>query len=67
MPETIGTLELKIARLEQRLAVIRQQQRLSQPYPEHRAALLSEDRHLQTVLSQLNRRRQEVLPAQRTA
>ncbi|MBE7557010.1 MAG: hypothetical protein HS126_38720 [Anaerolineales bacterium] len=65
MAETIGTLELKIARLEQRLVVIRQRQRLSQAYPEHRAALLSEDRHLQAVLSLLNRRRQEFPPVQR--
>lgn len=62
MAETIGTLELKIARLEQHLAVLRQQQRLSQAYPEHRAALLNEDRRLQSVLSSLNRRRQEYLP-----
>ena len=67
MSETIGTLELKIARLEQQLAVIRQQQRLSQAYPEHRAALLSEDRRLQSVLWQLNRRRQEFLPVLRAA
>lgn len=67
MPETIGMLELKIARLEQRLAVIRQQQRLSQAYPDHKAILLREDRHLQAVLSQLNQRRQEFLPVQRVA
>lgn len=67
MPETVGMLELKIARLEQRLAVIRQQQRLSQPYPEHRAALLSQARHLQAVLAQLNWRRQEVGPARQAA
>lgn len=67
MPETIGTLELKIARLEQHLVVIRQQQRLSQAYPEHRAALMNEDRRLQAVLSHLNRRRQEFSPALKAA
>lgn len=62
MPETIGTLALRIARLEQRLTVIRQQQRLSQTYPEYRAALLREDHNLQSVLRHLNQRHQEFIP-----
>ena len=62
MSETIGTLALKIARLEQRLTVIRQQQRLSQAYPEYRATLLREDHYLQSVLGHLNQRQQEFIP-----
>ena len=61
MAETLGTLDLKIARLEQRLAVLRQQQRLSSVYPDHEAALVREYRQLQILLGQLSERRQEFL------
>ena len=39
MPETVGLLDLKIAQLERRLKLLKQQQSLSQPYPLHQAKL----------------------------
>ncbi len=63
VPETIGTLNLKIARLEQRLQVLEQQQRLSQPYPAHKADLKREYSQLKAVLHELIQRRQEFLQA----
>ena len=61
MPETLGTLNLKIARLEQRLKVLEQQQSLSRAYPPHRAKLLREYTRLRLTLQQLTRCRQELL------
>ena len=61
MPETLGTLNLKIARLEQHLAVLKQQQRLSSPYPDHKAQLSQEYFRQEVRLRQLTRRRQEFL------
>jgi hypothetical protein len=63
VPETIGTLNLKIARLEQRLQVLKLQQRLSSPYPAHKADLMREYSQLEVVLHELVRRRQEFLQA----
>jgi hypothetical protein len=63
MPETLGTLNLKIARLEQHLTVLKQQQRLSSTYPDHKAQLSREYFRLEARLRQLTRRRQEFLPA----
>lgn len=54
MNETVGTLNLKIARLEQQLQIIRQQQRLSSRYPEHWARLSRQGEQLQHRLSQLS-------------
>jgi len=61
MPETLGTLDLKIARLEQYLKILKQQQRLSSAYPTHEAQLTLEYLRLQAVLDQLLQRRQEFL------
>jgi len=61
MPETLGTLDLKIARLEQHLKILKQQQRLSSAYPAHKAQLTLEYLRLQVVLGQLLQRRQEFL------
>ncbi len=61
MVETIGTLNLKIARLEQRLQVLKQQQQLSQPYPAHEAGLIREYVQLEAILYELIRRRQKFL------
>ncbi len=61
MKETIGTLNLKIARLEQRLQVLKQQQWLSNAYPQHQTHLEREYLHLEAVLYELIRRRQEFL------
>jgi hypothetical protein len=61
MSETLGMLDLKIARLEQYLKILKQQQRLSSAYPAHEAQLTLEYLRLQTVLDQLLQRRQEFL------
>lgn len=61
MSDTLGTLNLKIARLEQHLKVLREQQRLSNFYPAHKAHLTVEYLRGQAVLSQLLQRRQEFL------
>lgn len=61
MLETIGTLNLKIARLEQRLQVLKQQQQLSRPYPTHEAGLIREYVQLEAILYELVRRRQKFL------
>jgi hypothetical protein len=53
MPETLGTLNLKIARLEQRLAVLKQQERMSSAYPARKAELIREYLRLQSELCQL--------------
>ena len=59
MPETVGTLNLKIDRLKQRLHVIEQQQRLSQAYPAHKCKLIQESMQLQFQLNQLMQYREE--------
>lgn len=61
MPETLGTLNLKIARLEQYVAVLRQQQQMSSTYPAHEAQLTLELLRMQLLLHQLVQRRQEFL------
>ena len=60
MVETTGTLDLKIAQLERRLSVLKQQQVLSLAYPAHRARLVHEDCQLQRQLEQLTQRRQSL-------
>ena len=62
MSETLGTLNLKIARLEQHLNVLEQQRALSSPYPAHKAKLTVEYLRLRQRLHQLNQYRQELLP-----
>jgi hypothetical protein len=61
MIETTGTLNLKIAQLEQRLKVLKQQQILSGVYPAHQAKLIEEDARVQQQLQQLLQRRQTLL------
>lgn len=61
MPETLGTLNLKIARLEQYLAVLKQQRHMSSTYPAHAAQLTLEYLRLQSLLRHLVQRRQEFL------
>ena len=61
MPETIGTLDLKIARLENLLKVLRQQQFLSIAYPQHQASLIEQDRQIQFQLQGLRQHRESVL------
>lgn len=60
MIETTGTLNLKIAQLEQRLKVLKKQQILSGVYPAHQAKLMAEDARVQQQLQELLRRRQNL-------
>lgn len=60
MQETIGTLDLKIARLEHLLKVLRQQQVLSVAYPQHRANLIEQERQIQLQLQGLRQYRKSV-------
>lgn len=53
--ETIGTLTLKITRLEHRLQLLNRQQILSRPYPDHKARLAEK---CSQVRSQLDRLKQ---------
>lgn len=61
MEETIGTLSLKIARIEHRLRVLKQQQVLSSAYPDHQAKLMIEVLTMQTQLNDMTRIREQVL------
>ena len=62
MPETVGTLDLKIARLKQRLKLLKQQQALSRSYPDHQNKLIQEDARVQFQLQQLIQYRKKLLP-----
>ena len=53
MPETIGTLNLKIARLKKRLNLLEQQQLLSRPYPYLQYKLMQQDKAVRFQLDQL--------------
>ncbi|RME78153.1 MAG: hypothetical protein D6784_02760 [Chloroflexi bacterium] len=57
MVETSGTLELKIARLQHRLAVLEEHQRMSRPYPAYQARLAREIFRLRQELAWLTSRR----------
>lgn len=61
MPETIGTLNLKIARLESRLKLLEQQQVLSSAYPNHQINLIREISTVRFQLHQLIQYREELL------
>lgn len=61
MQETVGTLDLKIARLERYLNVLKQQQAMSRMYPGHQAHLVREDAQMRAQLRQLIRCREELL------
>lgn len=60
MPETLGTVNLKIARLERQLWTLHQQQLLSRPYPHRRADLLQEYRRTEATLGDLIKLRQQI-------
>lgn len=53
VPETVGMLDLKIARLKHRLRVLEQDQAMSRPYPIYQARLAQENLQLQLQLRQL--------------
>lgn len=59
MNETLGTVNLKIARLERQLWTLHQQQLLSRPYPHHRADLLQEYRRTESQLCDLMKLRHQ--------
>ena len=59
--ETIGTLNLKIERLEHRLQVLDQQQLLSQPYPDHKMHLAQESCRTRFKLDRLKQYREKLL------
>jgi metal-responsive CopG/Arc/MetJ family transcriptional regulator len=61
MPETIGTLNLKIARLESRLNLLEKQQVLSSAYPNHQINLVREISKVRFQLHQLIQYREKLL------
>ncbi len=61
MSETLGTLNLKIARLEQYLNILKQQEQMSSAYPAHKTQLTLEYLRMQSLLQQLVQRRQKFL------
>ncbi len=60
MTNTGGMLELKIARLEDRLKLLKKQQALSRNYPVHLFHLQQMAQQMQTQLEQLRRERSEM-------
>ena len=61
MEETVGTLDLKITRLEQQLKIIRHQQILSSAYLDYKLRLIEKDAELQAKLDQLIKYREQLL------
>jgi hypothetical protein len=59
--ETVGMLDLKIAQLERRSKLLKQQQSLSRAYPIHQAKLIRQDSQVQSQLNQLIQRREELI------
>lgn len=60
MKDTIGTLNLKIARLQHQLEVIQQRQRLSLAYPQYYACLMDEVAAVENQLRELKQHREEL-------
>jgi hypothetical protein len=60
MEETVGTLNLKIARLQQRLGILLQQQNLGRAYPEFQVSLNQQKAELESQLRSLIQRREEM-------
>lgn len=61
MQETLGTLNLKIARLEQILKVLKQRQAMSERYPTYKANLIKENLKVQRQLRYLVQYREKLL------
>ena len=59
--ETIGTLNLKITRLERHLQLLNHQQVLSHPYPDHKVRLAQRACQVQYQLERLNHYREKLL------
>ena len=53
MEETVGALNLRIARLEQKLQLLQKQRLLSKPYPDHLAHLLLKEFQTRAELQKL--------------
>lgn len=65
VPETLGTLNLKIARLEQGLKVLEQQQAMSKAYPDCQTKLAQQYACLQSQLQRLLQHRRHLLQISR--
>ena len=61
MPETIGTLNLKIIRLRHYLRLLEQKQQMSSTYPVLQARLAQEALQIQFQLIQLTEQREQLL------
>lgn len=61
MSETIGTVSLKIARLEHQLKVLSLQKQLSRYYPDYQAKLTSKEVEARSQLSRMIEFRDKVL------
>ena len=60
MTETIGTLNLKIARLQHQLAILEQQQNLGRAYPDFQVVLRRKMTEIEHQLRQLIQSREEL-------
>ncbi len=60
MAETLGTLELKIFRLQHQLKVLQQQQQLCAAYPDYQAHLAQKMLRVQSQLTELVQYREEL-------
>ena len=60
MNETIGTLNLRIARLQQQLAVLQQQQNLGRAYPDFQIFLRQRMTEIEHQLRQLIQSKEEL-------
>ena len=61
MSETIGTLNIKIERLQKHLTELKQKQFLSHSYPRLKARLVDKGIEMRLELYQLMKQRQEVM------
>ena len=61
MSETIGTVDLKIIRLEHYLELIKQRRQLSLAFPDYQLRLIREADELEYQLYQLKKYRDEIL------
>lgn len=61
VPETLGTLNLKIARLEQGLKILEQQQAMSKAYPDYRTKLAQQHARFQSQLQHMLKHRRRLL------
>ena len=60
IPETVGTLSLKIVRLRQQLTLLQQQQALSSAYPDFQEDLIRKQVSVEHQLRQLAQNKEEL-------